>query len=62
MRLTQKRLEVLLSMAGRGFDEMMENEDKIGGCFTKREIREMEEAIDAGYALLRRRIKKADAR
>lgn len=62
MRFTQKRLEVLLSMAGRGFDEMMADEDKVGGCFTKREIREMEEAIDAGYALLRRRMKKADAR
>lgn len=48
-------------MAGRGFDEMMENEDKIGGCFTKREIKEMEEAIDAGYALLHRRQKKAKA-
>ena len=62
MRLTQNRLEILLSMAGRGFDEMMADEEKVGGCFTKREIRQMEEAIDAGYALLRRRMKKADAR
>lgn len=62
MRLTQKRLEVLLSMAGRGFDDMIADEDTVTGCLTKREIREMEEAIDAGYALLHRRTKKADAR
>lgn len=57
MRLTQKRLEVLLLMAGRGFDEITADEE-----FTDRQIREMNAAIDAGYALLRRRIKKADAR
>lgn len=57
MRLTQKRLEILLLMAGRGFDEITADEE-----FTDREIREMTAAIDAGYALLRRHQKKAEAR
>jgi hypothetical protein len=62
MRLTQKRLQILLDLATRAQDDLLADADTIVGELTNREIREMEEAIHAGYALLRRRMKKADAR
>lgn len=61
MRLTQKRLEILLSLATRAQDDLLAEADTINGDLTNREIREMEEAIDAGYALLHRRQKRTDA-
>lgn len=55
MRLTQKRLRLLIDAAGRGIDQMVSD-----GEITDAQEEEMLLALDALHALLRRREKSTE--